>query len=1048
MKKHIFIETVVMLTLMLLSALPLSGQNAKTVSGIVLDEESAAIWGATVAIQGQNNGVITDQDGHFSLSIGDVKSATLEIQCLGYETVVRNFKAGESNVKIVLFDSTESLDEAVVVGYGTVRKSDMTGSVSSVKIDKVAATQVTSFDHLLQGRAAGVQVTTGSNAPGGAVNVKIRGTSSFNGSSEPLYVVDGIILNPASQDVSNPISSTGQEAQNALTSINPNDIANMEILKDASATAIYGSMGANGVILITTKSGTSQRPKVSFSSNLEVATPYKKLPLLNFDQFLEYAEAVGYSMQYPETLEAVDWQDYTMRTAFSTNNRLSVSGKTKTTNYYVALGFMNNQGILKQTDVSQGDLRFNIDQKIGKYVKVGLKSSLSERGNNMTQGTEPGGTQNATRATNMLRQMLGSKPYRMTEETPDFDEEDALRGTDIWLKNYDDKAQEYRVNAAAYVDVAFTSYLSFKSTFGVDYRYKERERWYGDKIDNAKNGRGGFSSLNALRYNWDNVLSFNKTFKKAHRVNATAGISTTYYKAQNHSIDASDFPDHTFRAKGIYTARTQSPYYSEEESSLLSFFLRAIYSYKDRYVLTATFRADGSSKFSPENKYSFFPSFAFAWNAKKESFLKNVDQVSNLKLRLGWGMVGNQGVSPYQTLTIYNSIWMANPNSDYIQNPNGQYQIGIKPGIMANSNLKWETTMQYNIGIDASFFKDRLNLSIDLYQKNTRDLLQSIAIPPSTGFTSMWINRGEIRNRGIEIAVDGVAIDTRDFSWTLGGNFSVNKNTIMNIGVPKAQWGSLYGSAFLGAEIGNDATYFKMPANIFMEGNPFGMFYGFKTNGLVQQEDVDGGNLPTYRGKTLVPGDIKYVDVNKDGNITDEDKTFIGDPNPDFTYGFSTSFIYKNFSLSASFAGVQGIDVVNGNLMAENDVNPANPKQNINNVRADAFYKAWTPENTNTNYPRLRSTTNTGDFTDRLIEDGSYLRISNITASYTFNFNKVRWIESLNLNFTVKNPYVFTKYSGWDPDVSSFTNDSKRVGVDWGSYPSARGYVVGLVLTF
>jgi len=1047
MKKNIFIEIAAMAALVIFSMLPAFAQNKLTVSGRVVDEASAAVWGATVSIQGQNNGTVTDKDGSFSLKV-DAGTVKLEIQCLGYETLVLDCKAGQSNIKAVLSETTEGLNEAVVVGYGTVRKSDMTGSVSSVKIDKIAATQVTSFDHLLQGRAAGVQVTTGSNAPGGAVNVKIRGTSTFNGTSEPLYVVDGIILNPASQDVSNPISSTGQESQNALTSINPNDIASMEILKDASATAIYGSMGANGVVLITTKTGTSQKPKVSLSSNFEVSTPYNKIRLLNFDEFLEYADAVGYTVQAPETLQPMDWQDYTLRTAFSTNNRLSVSGKTKTTNYYVALGYLNNQGILKNTGVSQGDLRINLDQKIGKHVKVGLKSSLSERSNTMTQGTEPGGTQNATRATNMLRQMLGSKPYNYTTETPEYEEEDALRGTDIWLKNYDDKAQEYRVNAAAYIDVAFTNYLSFKSTFGVDYRYKQRERWYGDKIDNAKNGRGGFSSLNAFRYNWDNVFSFNKTFNDAHRVNATAGISTSFYKVQNHTIDAMDFPDHTFRAKGIYSARSQSPYYSEEESSLMSYFVRGIYSYKDRYVLTATFRADGSSKFSAANKYSFFPSFAFAWNAKKESFLRDVKQVSNLKLRLGWGIVGNQGVSPYQTLTVYNSIWMANPNSDYKLYPNGQYQIGIKPGIMANSDLKWETTIQYNIGIDASFFKERLNLNVDLYQKNTRDLLQSIAIPPSTGFTSMWINRGEIQNRGIEVSIDGVAVDTRNFSWTLGGNIALNRNIIKNIGVPEAQWGSLYGSAFLGSDIGNDATYFKMPANIFMEGKPFGLFYGFRTDGIVQQEDVDGGKLPTYRGKTLEPGDIKYIDMNGDGNVTDEDKTIIGDPNPSFTYGFNTSFTYRNFNLSASFAGVQGIQVVNGNLMAENDVNPSNPKQNINNIRAAAFYNAWTTENTNTNYPRLHSTTNAGDFTDRLVEDGSYLRISNITASYTFRFDQVKWIESLNINLTVKNPYIFTRYSGWDPDVNSFTNDSKRVGVDWGSYPSARSYVLGIVLTF
>lgn len=1047
MKNKLFIKTICLIQLLLLAAGSVFAQSKTSVAGKVVDDSSAPVWGATVSVKGTTNGVITGQDGTFVLNLGSENSVEIEIQCLGYSTVTRTVKGGQAGLVIEISESNEMLDDAVVIGYGTVRKSDMTGSVSSVKIDEVQASQAVSFDKLLQGRAAGVQVTTGSNAPGGAVNIKIRGTSSFNGSSEPLYVVDGIILNPASQDVHNPISSSGQEAQNALTSINPNDIASMEILKDASATAIYGSMGANGVVLITTKSGTSARPKVSFTSTLELAQPYKKLRLLDFDEFLEYAEAVGYTVKDAEYLEAVDWQDYTMRNAFSKNNRVTVSGKTKGTNYYVALGVLDNQGILKNTGVSQGDLRINVDQRVNSKLKLGIKSSLTERGNSMTQGTEPGGTQNATRATNMLRQMLGSKPYNLLEGAEDYDE-DSLRGTDIWLQNYDDNASEYRANVAAYADIKFTESLSFKSTYGVDYRFKERMRWYGDKIDNAKNGRGGYSSLNAFRYNWDNVLSYNKDFNKHHRLNATAGISTTYYSVHNHTIDAMDFPDHTFRAAGIFSARSQSPYYSEEESSLMSYFVRGIYSYRDRYVLTLTFRADGSSKFSEENRYSYFPSFAFAWNAKKEPFLKDVDAVSNLKVRLGWGKVGNQGVSPYQTLTVYNSMWMASPDSDFLTNPNGEYLIGIKPSLMANRNLKWETTEQYNVGLDLGLFHDRLNVTVDLYQKYTKDLLQSIAIPPSTGFTSMWINRGQIDNKGVEVSMDAILVDTRNFSWTFGANISMNKNTIRSIGIPESQFGSLTGSAFLGSDIGNDATYFKMPANIFMEGKPFGLFYGFKTDGLVQQSDVAAGTLPKYRGKDLVPGDIKYVDVNGDGNITDEDKTIIGDPNAKFTFGFNTSFIYKNWNLSANFNGVYGNQVVNGNLMPENDVNPANPKQNINNIRAAAFYNAWTEDNTDTNYPRLRSTTNGGDFTDRIIEDGSYLRISSVSLGYTISLDKVKWMDSINVNLTARNPYVFTNYSGWDPDVSSFTNDSKRVGVDWGSYPSARQYVLGVVLTF
>lgn len=703
--------------------------------------------GATILVKGTTTGTSSDAEGRYKIVIPAAAEKTLQVSYLGYKP--QEIAVGtRTRIDIELESDEAQIEEVVVVGYGTLRKSDVTGAVTSVKIDKNEAAQVASFDKLLQGHAAGVQVTTGNAAPGGAVSVKIRGTSSFNGTGEPLYVVDGIILNPSSQDVKNPLGSTGQEAQNALASISPQDIASMEILKDASATAIYGSMGANGVVLITTKQGTSDTPRIEFSTMVDISTPRKHIDVLDLDQFLAYSDDVGVSLDIKEgeVLEARDWQDYTMRNAVSINTRVSVSGRSDKSNYYLAGGYLDNNGIIRNTNVRQYDFRANFDHRIAKFVKVGTKTTVSNRKNQMTQGTEPGGTQNATRATSMIRQMLGSKPY-VTTSGEDLGDEEDYKGTDLWLNSYEDGSDEFRLSGSLYADIRLTKWLSFKTTFGTDYRNKNRTRFYGQYLDNGLNGRAGFSELVAFRYNVDNMFNINKSFKGGHRIDAVLGISVNSAENHNSTINAQDFPDYPaleFRSDAISNAKTQVPGYSEDASTLMSYIARMVYSYKDRYVLTATFRADGSSKFSKENRFSYFPSFSAAWRMSEEKFMKNLNFISNLKLRAGWGMVGNQGLSPYQTLTTYSSMYTADPNSDYSVSPDGQFVIGIKPSIMSNRELKWETTEQYNVGLDLGLLDNRLNMTLDLYYKTRKTCSSRFRFPlrpdsrrcGSTGATS------------------------------------------------------------------------------------------------------------------------------------------------------------------------------------------------------------------------------------------------------------------------------------------------------------------------
>ena len=1045
----------VCLVLALLVSVDLFAQVA--VSGRITDTDGNPVAGATVLVTGTSTGTVSDANGNYRIVVPAGKDRALNVSFLGYKAV--DVAVGSrTRIDIELESDQAEIEEVVVVGYGTLRKSDLTGAVSSVKIDQREAAQVASFDKLLQGHAAGVQVTTGNAAPGGAVSVKIRGTSSFNGTGEPLYVVDGIILNPSSQDVKNPLGSTGQEAQNALAAISPQDIANIEILKDASATAIYGSMGANGVVLITTKQGNSNSPRIEFSTMVDVSTPRKYIRLLNLDEFFSYADDVGKDLSLSngvtrDMLEERDWQDYTMRNAVSVNSRVSVSGRSDKSNYYLAGGYLHNNGIIRSTNVQQYDFRVNYDHRIAKFLKVGTKTTVSNRRNLMTQGTEPGGTQNATRATSMIRQMLGSKPYvSPSGNDEDLDDEENFRGTDLWLNNYEDNSDEFRLNGNIFADFRFTDWLSFKTTFGADYRNKNRTRFYGQYLDNGLSGRAGFSELVAFRYNVDNMLNINKKFRGGHRIDAVLGISINSAENHNTTISAQDFPDYPnleFRTDAIRSAKTQNPGYSEDSSTLMSYIARMVYSWKDRYVLTATFRADGSSKFSPENRFSYFPSFSAAWRINEEKFMKKADFISNLKLRAGWGQVGNQGLSPYQTLTTYSSMQTADPNSDYTVSRDGQFVIGIKPSRMANRNLKWETTEQYNVGLDAGFFDNRLSMTLDLYYKNTKDLLQQISIPLSTGFDNMWINRGSIENRGLELTVDAYPVDNTDFTWNIGGNISFNRNRIGNIGLPDAWHGSIFASAFEGEEISNTSDYFKMPANIFIQGRPSGLFYGFKTNGIVTQADIDAGRVPTYRGIAPEPGDVWYVDTDGSGNIDDMDKTVIGDPNPKFTYGFNTSFRWKALTLSLMFDGVYGNQIANGNLLPETNTSPTGASNNLHNVRREAYVDAWSETNPNAKYPRLnRATGQTRDFTDRILEDGSYMRLSSVSLSYQFNFKRTSAIKNLSLSFTVRNAWLWSSYSGWDPEVSSFTNNALKVGVDWSSYPSARSYVCGVTMTF
>jgi TonB-linked SusC/RagA family outer membrane protein len=1011
-----------------------SQQQKKTITGKVTDSSGVPMPGVTVVVKGTTSGTVSDSQGNFSLAIpSDAK--TLQFSFVGMKAREEAI-SGKSIFNIIMEEETVGIEEVVAVGYGTMRRSDLTGSVASVKVDEQQASQINTVDKLLQGRAAGVYVNSGSAAPGGAVNVRIRGASSLSGGNEPLYVVDGVIINTASQDVDNSLragtnpGNSSQEAQNGLTAINPQDIENIEILKDASATAIYGSRAANGVVIITTKQGKKGKAQVQYMSVVEMAKVGKTIPMLNGKEFAAFRNKTEEMQGRPAlydltTIQPIDWQEDIYGTGITTNNRLNISGATEKTNYFLAVGYLSNNGVISTAGLSQSDLRFNFTHDVSNKFKVSYKAGLIYRTNSMTQSTE----QMGSASNSIIRSIFATAPLLGDQTQAEFDQE--IEGPRVWLKEYDDISKELRTTQSLSMDYQLSKAFKFSVLGGVDLRVKDRHRWFGKDLGQGKNANGqlGYSFLKNFTYNTQAILNYNETFGK-HRIDGTLGVTYDKSNIESSYTVNEDFWTEDLRIYGMGVGARVLPFTEEfTGSSILSALARFVYSYNNKYVLTATARADGSSRFAAGNKWGYFPSVAFAWRASDEEFIKNLNIFSNLKPRLGFGMTGNQAISPYATLTRFSPSYYASENESVV--------VGAKPSIIANKELTWESTSQYNVGVDMGFLDNRITFNVDLYQKKTKDLLQQMSVPTSTGFTSMWVNRGSIENKGLELALDGIILDG-EFKWNMGGNIAFNRNKIVDIGLPEGEFGNMTLKAFLGKDVagGNE---FKMPANIFAEGHPMAMFFGYQTKGIYQTADLTTEPL-TLSGVPLVPGDIYFVDQNKDGNINDADKVIIGNPNPKFTYGLTTDLSYKRFSLTIFLNGVYGNQIANGNKLKIEDT------QAGLNVSKDAYFKAWTAEQPGNIYPRLLY--KNGWFTDRILEDGSFLRLGMITLGYKPDVKGLKFLSALEVYVTGKNLLTITNYSGYDPEVNSFTNDPLRTGVDWSSYPNTKSFTLGLNVSF
>ena len=1027
------------------------------VTGKVTDSSGSPMPGVNVFISGTTKGTITNTEGIYSITVDDINNTKLTFSFVGFDkqTIKLN---GRTTLNVQLKETPTSIEEVVVYSYGRLKKSDLTGSVSSVKLETNNAPSAT-VDQLLQGRAGGVSVSTASAEPGANVNVRIRGLNSLSVSNQPLYVIDGIPMD-VGINTPNSMGASEDKSYSPLVGINPSDIASIEILKDASATAIYGSRGANGVVLITTKSGKKRgTSEVTFSTSVALSDAVKTIDVLSARQYAEFKNEFefvasrdagdvplfkydGINSPLPQDVEGYFWQDEVMRTAVSQDYNLSLTGSGKNSNYYLSFGTSLAEGIVKNSSLNRyifnGKYKWDVTDRLRYNLAVGFSHADGK-------GTSTSGdTENVTWSA--IHWMLSKSPIANEWSDEEGEGGEYIDPAELETPNPLTFVNEYisepvsnyfrgRINLE--YDIAKWMTLEFR--YGLNYTNNKRGQYWPKTLPMVQGqGRAGYSASDQLSWTLDGLGHFNFNINKKNKLNGVIGVEMNKKGMEYFKVRGDGFPDD---ALGYYNLESASIFTPADldrvESTLFSYLLRVNYSYKDKYLLTATGRYDGSSKFAADKKYAFFPSFSAAWRISQENFLVNSDVISNMKLRYSWGQAGNQGLPPYSTLSRYNAS---------IYPLNGVSTTGYAVGDFAKS-VTWETSEQMDLGLDLGFINNRLTISVDLYKKKSKDILIRRNMPLSSGYETAWDNMGQINNRGVDLEAMFRIIDTK-FKWDLGGNFSIYRNEIVKLGLPESSYGY---SQFWGKKI----TGFQEPVNTYIEGQPIGQFWGYQTDGLFQtQEEIDELNQNAFEqtgqkyyqfGMEVAPGDIKYVDFNGDGIVNELDKTVIGDPNPDFTYGITNTFTWMGISLNLFFTGVKGIDVFNQNLLKMTNVG-----QNGSNVITPAYENSWRGEGTTDYWPRIVNNwkQNLMKPCDRLVENGSFFRLQTATLSYNTSFKNISWISNFNFSITGVNLFTITDYSWWNPEANAYGNDNMAMGIDRNSYPLARSVIFGLRVSF
>ncbi|HEX6426315.1 MAG TPA: TonB-dependent receptor [Niastella sp.] len=992
----------------------------KRVFGKVLNSTNEPLPGANVTLKGTNIGTTTDKTGTFSLTVPDNKTVILVISSVGFahqEIDVTN----NENVTVTLQAASTELTDVVVVGYGTSRKKDLTGAVGSVGLQSTDKTPVFGTGQLLQGRVSGVQVTQTNSQPGSSFTVRIRGTNSLTQSSDPLYVVDGY----AGADI---------------TTLTPNDIASMEVLKDASATAIYGSRGANGVVMITTRRGAAGKKAVTFDAYTGVQKVANKLNMMDAPQFAAYvnevATSAGAAKPYTDAQinamgKGTDWQDELFRSARISNYNLGFSGGTTDSRYFLSMNYFSQDGIIIGSDYKRGTLRFNLDNKISDKIKIGLSSQISYESQLQANVNTTGGSGGGT----LLDALLFNPGIPVYDSTGAFTYENGLlnysipAGNPVAAANLNsDKNKNTRIFANVFGEYEVVKGLKLRTSFGGEYRNFRNDVFRPTTSYLGAQNAGYAQIVTNNNYNWlnENTITYDKNLGGGHVINAVAGF--TYQEFKNASVTSTVTGLSTNNLNtdnlSIGTAADGS---STTRNALASFLGRVNYRLLDRYLFTVTFRADGSSRFGENNKWGYFPSAAIAWRVKEEDFLKTVEAISDLKLRVSYGATGNQDIASYLSQKQYTA-------NGYVLN--GVRVSGFSPGNLPNADLSWEATRALDAGFDLGILGNRVQITADYYKKKTTRLLYDVSLPTTSGFTTMLQNIGSVQNQGIELAINTVNIDKTNLRWSTSFNISANRNKILDIGTAPYQYtGKISSNLFPGA--GRFSSILKV-------GQPIGEFYGYVFDGIWQTQDQI---TKSGTKQTVKPGDPIYKDGDDHTLDATNDRTVIGHALPKFTYGFTSNLTVGRFNLFVLIQGVQGVDILNENkIEMENGVLYANKFAYV----AD---QSWRGEGTSNKLPSVISTLRrTLGPTSELIEDGSYVRFKTITLSYDLPLPKLTHVfKTSSIYVTGQNLITITDYSGYDPEVNSYGNSAGNytsLNVDYNPYPNIKTYTLGLKLGF
>ena len=1004
------------------NALPKTTPVAKiTVRGIVKDKYSSeALIGVNVTDKKTGTGTATDIDGAYELEVDE--NASLLFSYIGYVNL--NIEvSGRSQIDVMMSEDAKQLDEVVVVGYGSQRRSDLTGSLSSVSSEELKQTAQSSLDQALQGRAAGVLVTQNSGAPGGGVSIRIRGIGSTL-SAEPLYVIDGIPVVNDNQATSTNFAELdgGGQNPNALNTINPSDIESIEILKDASATAIYGARAANGVVLITTKRGQVGRSNLSFETYYGIQELSRQVPVMDLRQYADYFDDIAWfdieEFERPELLGAgTNWQDEVFRKAGMQNYQLTMSGGSDKTTFAVSAGFHAKEGIVVGSKFNRISTRINIDHKFSDRVRVGNSLLASRTSENITFNDNS----NGVIYTALL--MLPSAPVRNVDGTFAGPTEEVTLSFDNPVAralDTKDVNQKTRFLANIYAEVDLFPSLKYRTEFGTDLVFTNHNTFFPSFERGNFFGKSGVrKSISNSNY-WINkhLLTFNKKFREKHNVTTLLGFEAQAGGYEYLYASRENLPNNELTQIALGDAGQQQTNGGAGHWALLSYFGRLNYGFSDRYLLTATIRVDGSSRFGANNRYGTFPSAAFAWRASSEDFLKDIDAVSNLKFRVGYGAVGNQEIGLYSYASNLRAL-------NTVMGDQLITSFGIDN--IANPNVRWESSIQTNVGMDFGLFNNRLEIIADYYIKKAEGMLLPALIPLTAGgLNPPFVNIGEIENRGLEITLKTANI-TGKFEWRTGFNFSINRNEVINLGSN----GNLVG------------TVQRLPVTRTVEGRAISLFYGYVMEGIFQtQAEVQES---PFQSTDTRAGDIKFQDINGDGIINDSDQTFIGSPHPDFTYNLTNDFSYKNFDLSIFIQGVQGNEILN--LMKRDTEGLAGLSNQL--VSANDRFTTANPSNT---VPRATGSDPNANrrISTRYIEDGSFIRIKNITLGYNLpaKLGDRLKLQNLRVYASTQNLYTWQKYSGFDPEVGSYNQNPLVNGIENGRYPIPRSYTFGLNANF